>query len=51
MIIRNSKKILAELAGIESEISKLENYIHNEDLNIDLEKLLEDVISKYGRER
>lgn len=47
MIIRNSKKILRDLSQIESEISKIENLIHNQDLNIDLEKLLEETLVKY----
>lgn len=51
MIIQNSKKILVELGRIEAEITKIEQIVHNQDLNIDLEKLLEEILQSYCRDR
>lgn len=47
MVIHNSKNILKDLGKIEAEISRIEQFIYNQDLNINLEKLLEDILQNY----
>lgn len=50
MVIHNSRKILKELLQIEEQIAQIEKVIYNKDLNIDSEKLLEEILKTYCRE-
>lgn len=51
MIIQNSIKILAELTQVERDISLIEQFINKQSLEIDSEKLLEDILKVYCGER
>lgn len=51
MIIQNSIKVLAELTQVERDIVLVEQFINKQSLEIDSEKLLEEIFEIYCGER
>lgn len=51
MIIQHSIKILTELTQVERDISLIEQFIDEQSLGLDSEKLLEDILKNYCGER